>query len=254
MTSKKRVRKEPNKPLYQLTSKRISEILAGLPPGAYLPSEPKLAKQLGVSRATLREAMRGLEQRGLIVRRQGIGTRVAEPPPIIEAGLEVLESIETLANRIGLEAEMANLDIIVRPVAPDEKTIFGINEDEPLVEISRLMQIQAQPVAYLIDVVPQELLPPSEIKTGFTGSVLDIFFLRSQPVLSHSRTEINTLPAPAQVAHALEIQRGDFLLHLDAYLYDDAGQVIDHSESYFLPGIIHFHVIRTVVKPEGDRL
>jgi GntR family transcriptional regulator len=82
----------------------LAILIASLPPESRLPSEPDLSRRLGVSRATLREAMRSFEGRGLIRRRQGVGTFVIGEVPVIDSGLEVLESIEKLAQRIGLAA------------------------------------------------------------------------------------------------------------------------------------------------------
>jgi len=95
--------------LYRQTTAVLSEILAKSEPGSFLPSEPSLARELGVSRATLRDALRTFEHQGLIVRRRGIGTYVTTPPKAIDAGLEVLESVAPLAKRLGFEVEMNNL-------------------------------------------------------------------------------------------------------------------------------------------------
>ena len=81
---------------------RLEELINRTEPGGRLPSEPKLAGKLGVSRATLREVMRTFEMQGLLRRRQGVGTFVMHPPHVIESGLEVLESIETLADKDSL--------------------------------------------------------------------------------------------------------------------------------------------------------
>ena len=67
-------RTKRSRPLYHKIALTLERMIANLPAGAFLPSEPQLAKKLGVSRATLREAMRPLEARGMIVRRQGVGT------------------------------------------------------------------------------------------------------------------------------------------------------------------------------------
>src|SRR5512140_1926565 len=102
---------------FQRLQADLSSLIARSPSGTRLPSEPELAKQLGVSRATLREAMRMFETQGLIRRRQGAGTFVVGRPPVIEGGLEVLESMLTLARKTGLD------------VGPGPVTILDIKAD-----------------------------------------------------------------------------------------------------------------------------
>ena len=80
----------------------------GLEPGDRLPSEAELAARLGISRATLREALRLLEEENIILRRQGIGTFVAADQHL-ESGLERLESVLALAVRQGMETQVDNL-------------------------------------------------------------------------------------------------------------------------------------------------
>ena len=90
------------------SANQLASLLAVASPGERLPSEPELARQLGVSRATLREAMRTFEGQGLIRRRQGVGTFVVSHTQVMESGLEVLESIESLASKIGLMFQWVN--------------------------------------------------------------------------------------------------------------------------------------------------
>ena len=110
-----------NKPItpFQRLQGELAKVIAGTKSGDRLPSEPKLAHTLGVSRATLREAMRAFEGQGLIRRRQGVGTFVVGPANVIESGLEVLESIETQSNKIGLDVTMGDLEI--QKIEADEK-------------------------------------------------------------------------------------------------------------------------------------
>ena len=100
----------PNFPFQRLQSE-LSVLIAGTPAGDRLPSEPQLAKKLGVSRATLREAMRTFETQGLIRRRQGAGTFVVGQVPVLDSGLEVLESVETIARRLNLAVTVSDLHI-----------------------------------------------------------------------------------------------------------------------------------------------
>jgi GntR family transcriptional regulator len=232
------------------TSQRLHEalgkIIAETSPGERLLTEPELAKQLNVSRATLREAMRTFETQGLIYRHQGSGTFVIHPSQIIDTGLEVLESIETLSRRIGLEVSMGDLQVEHQPASDEFATALSINLHNPVLYVSRVIQAEGRPVAYLIDVLPDEVLLSEELERGFTGSMLDLLLKRGIPALVSSRCEINAVQAESDVAKALRIQRGDVLLRFIAYLYSTNGRVVDYSYSYFLPGYFNFHVIRRV--------
>lgn len=88
---------------FQRLQSDLASLIAKTAPGERLLSEPDLAKKLGVSRATLREAMRTFEAQGLIRRRQGSGTFVVGQVPVLEAELRVLESLETMAERLNLD-------------------------------------------------------------------------------------------------------------------------------------------------------
>jgi GntR family transcriptional regulator len=209
-------------------------------------TEPELARQLGVSRATLREAMRTFETQGLIRRRQGAGTFVVHPTYVIDSGLEILESIETLAARIGLKVELGELKVDLRGATEEEATALETKPGENVVAVSRIILAEGHPVAFLVDTLPENVLMPIDLQDGFTGSVLDLLLKRGTPSLSRSRTDINAVTASPEVARAIGIQRGDVLLRFNAYLYSTAGQIVDYSYSYFLPGYFRFHVVRRV--------
>lgn len=225
---------------------QLAEMISSLPPESRLPSEPYLAKQLGVSRATLREAMRAFEGQGLIRRRQGVGTFVVGRIPILESGLEVLESIETLAQRIGLPVHIGDLQVEQVSADVSLAAATGVPEGSPLTRVTRVFFTDQTPIAYLIDILPAEVLDRAELDSGFTGSVLDLLLSRGTPELAQSRTEIRAIGATPEVARALQVQRDDVLLQFVAYLYSTAGKVVDHSISYFLPGYFRFHVVRKV--------
>jgi GntR family transcriptional regulator len=234
---------------YQRLQLQLAELIANTPPGQRLPSEPQLAKDLGVSRATLREAMRAFEGQGLIRRRQGKGTFVVQHPRVIETGLEVLESIETLARRINLDVSMG--ECIISQQGADETIARGLSLEvgSQVVRIERVISAENRPVAFLVDILPDDILTPEELGEGFTGSVLDFLLRRGVPHLTESFTEIRAVAASSEIARRLEIQRGDVLLMFQAQLYDAAGRVVDFSQSYFLPGYFRFHVVRRVALP-----
>jgi len=137
--------------IFQRLQMQLSRMIAETPPGNRLPAEPELAKQLGVSRATLREAMRSFEGQGLIRRRQGIGTFVVGHSHVIESGLEVLESIETLARRIQLEVSMGALQVSQVEANAAMAAVLQVEEGAHLVQIARVIEAEHRPVAYLVD-------------------------------------------------------------------------------------------------------
>jgi len=231
---------------YQRLQGQLANIIAITKPGERLLAEPELAKQLGVSRATLREAMRTFEGQGLIRRRQGVGTFVIGHPQVIETGLEVLQSIEAQATKLGLEVSMGDLKISKVEADAEQSKALQVEEGSPLIYVSRVILTDDRPVAYLIDILPQEMLSQEDLQDGFNGSVLDFLLRRQQPKLTKSLTEIQAVAASSSIARALEIQRGDVLQKFSARLFTEENQVIDFSTSYFLPGYFHFQVVRRV--------
>jgi GntR family transcriptional regulator len=231
---------------YQRLQGQLASFIASKAPGEKLPAEPELAKQLGVSRATLREAMRSFEGQGVIRRRQGVGTFVVSQPPILESGLEVLESIESLAHRIGLDVSMGDLHIRSVKAEPQHVEALHLPAGAPLIEVRRVILTGNRPVAYLVDTLPEDVLTPADLEQGFTGSVLDLLLRRGSPQLHRSIAEVRAAAASSEIARRLEIQRGDVLLEFVARLCSIEDRVIDYSLSYFLPGYFRFEVVRRV--------
>jgi GntR family transcriptional regulator len=221
----------------------LAAIIADTEPGERLATEPKLAQQLGVSRATLREAMRTFETQGRIQRRQGVGTFVVHPSSVMEAGLELLESIETMADRAGLKVKMGNYEINGRECDEDERKLFNFTNAH---EICRVIEAEGRPIAYLIDVLPESLIARAELDSEFTGSVLDMLIKRGKPRVVSSDTEIHAVACDQSVARALHIQKGDVVLHLRSVLFAMDGKPIARTQSYFLPGFFRFHIVRRV--------
>lgn len=230
---------------FQRLQADLSKLIAKTPAGQRLISEPELAKQMGVSRATLREAMRTFETQGIIRRRQGSGTYVVGKVPVIDAGLEVLESLETMARRMNLEITVSDLQVEQIEADKDQEMNLGVPEGTRLTRIRRVMRADRRPAAYLIDLLPETILKPDDLPGKFHGSILDFLLARGDK-LTVSRAVIGATNATAEVAKPLEIQRDDVLLRFESQLFDIKSNVVDYSVSYFIPGYFKFHVNRRV--------
>ena len=231
---------------FQRLQRKLGERIASAEPGEKLPPEPEFARQMGVSRSTLREAMRFFEAQGFLMRRQGSGTFVVERSDVFDTGLEVLESLETIADRMGLEVSMGGLEIEELSADEELADAMGVLLGTKLVSVTRVINAKERPAAYLRDILPSDVLSQKDLEEGFTGSVLDLLIKRGNPPLEQSRTEIRAVAARSSEARALRIQRGDVLLMLEANLVTQSGKVVDYSHSYFLPGYFRLHVNRKI--------
>ena len=160
--------KENNSPFYRL-QRELADRIAKAHPGEKLPPEPELARQIGVARSTLREAMRSFEAQGLVLRRQGAGTFVMEHNGVFETGLEVLESLETIADRSGLQVSMGDLEIDEIDADENLVEIFHVKSSTRFLRISRVINAKGCPAAFLMDILPHGILLQEEIQEKFTG-------------------------------------------------------------------------------------
>lgn len=233
------------RPLYMQAEDAFAAVIANAAPGERLPSEPDLAQMLGISRTTLREAIRSFERRGLITRKPGVGTFVMRPHAMIESGLEQLESLNTLAARLGLETEVADSEFENGAANAEEAAALQLRPESGVIRIRRKMLASGEPIAFLEDVLPEGILQESDL-AAFNGSVLDILLQRDDLQLSNTRTDLTSEPADERLARRLALEPGSPLLLLKSSLYTRKGSIIDYSHSYFVPGHFKFHVVRRI--------
>ena len=102
-----------------------------------LPSEFELSKSLGVSRATLREALSLLEEDNIIVRRHGVGTFV-NPKPLFTSGIEQLSSISSMIEAVNMTP--GTMLLRAEESEPTEQEIerFNCAEDSQLLTLERV--------------------------------------------------------------------------------------------------------------------
>ena len=237
---------------------QLSSLISETETGTQLPSEPKLAQDLGVSRASLREAMRTFETQGLLERKQGVGTFVIHPTQVFDSGLEHLISLETIAEQIELPVSMGELKVCTKVVSQELSQELGLSEGEEIIHVSRVILAEDKPVAYLEDNLPVDVLNEDEVNGNFTGSVLDLLIRRDDIPLASSKCDISATGASQELAAALGVSQGEPLLVFSSLLFSSRGRIIDSSYSYFIPGYFHFHIVRRVgnqihqVLPGGD--
>lgn len=236
------------RPLYLQAEEALIRYLAKSEPGEQLPPEPELAQSLGVSRSTLREALRALKAQGLIAGRRGVGTFVQPSRPPIPGGLETLRSLDAMAAELGLALRTDQVLIEEKQVSdqPQLAEKLGLGPEDQVVIVSRVKLAGDKPVAYIEDMIPAQVASAQELRAGFEDSVLDYLLERNDPRPDHARAHIQALPADQRLATKLEQPPGAALLLLEEVLFSTEGKPIDYSRNYFNPGFTSFYVIRQI--------
>jgi GntR family transcriptional regulator len=181
-----------------------AEIMRGeYPVGASLPTEAQLCARFGVSRHTVREALRRLVESGLVERRQGAGTRVIATAPKA-AYVHSLGSLFELF-QYTRETRLHIAEMEVRPLAPEEA------EDVPAQAGSRWLRIsgvrrtveQDEPIAFSVVLVHGRFAAVLSDLREWTGPVYVVIEQRTGELVMEARQVITGGPMPAHAARAL---------------------------------------------------
>lgn len=230
------------KPRYLIVIEQIREKINNgeLEPGEQLPSETALAKALGVSRNTLREALRILEEENIVIRKHGIGTFVNRVP-VFQGGIEELFSITELIER---EGKIPGTEILftgyVEPHRDDVEEL-ELEEDEQVFLVKRVRTADEVPLVYCIDKVPDSIL-----HKGYKLREESIFnSLRDAGiVINHAESKINTIAYHDEISKIMNCDQHTPLLVLRQVHFDESNRPVLYSINYFRSDQITFNVLR----------
>jgi GntR family transcriptional regulator len=206
-----------------------------------LPSEFELAKQLGVSRATLREALRILEEDNVIIRRHGVGTFV-NSKPLFLSGIEQLNSVTSMIEQAGMNPGTVFLSSAL--ISPSEEDIrrFLCSDQEQLVVIERVRTANGEPVVYCVDKVLDKILPDDFIHNQ--ESLLNLLEINANRKITYAVAQIEPIGFHEKISPILECEQETALLVLKQMHYDEMDEPVLFSVNYFRADKFSFHVLR----------
>jgi len=236
-----------NKPLHTSVAERLRELIGS---DAYdiddrLPTEPALAKQLGVSRAILREGLNQLEGEGLIYRLHGLGTFIKSKHPGISLNLTVPRSITVMLDSLGYIPGVSSMKINRENVFPDDVERLGVPIGSNVFRIERVRTANSQPMAYTIDIVPAWVMkkyPAKEQKENF--SLIDHLTTFCGITLAEGTATLMPLHNVRNVAEKLEIDPSSHIFFFESVDRDTKDNPVVFSREYFAPWIFRFNVVR----------
>lgn len=210
-------------PLYHQLASAIEAAIHGglLTPGAPLENEIALAQRLGISRPTARQALKSLVDRGLLVRRRGVGTQVA--PTQIHRPVGLTSLYDDLEGS-GQTPTTRTLEWQQHGASAEEAEELEIAVGSPIVTIKRLRLAGDDPIAVLLNHLPEELAPTAD-DLERTGLYECLRARGCQPSVAKQRIGART--ASAAEARMLEESPRAALLTADRVAYDDSGRVVE---------------------------
>ncbi|MCG7342925.1 GntR family transcriptional regulator [Sporosarcina sp. ACRSL] len=206
------------------------------------PSEFELARTLGVSRATLREALRVLEEEKIIVRKHGVGTFV-NPRPLFSSGIEQLSSISSMIRDAGMVPGTIFMD--VQENLPNDEMIekFDCEPDDSLVTIKRVRTADGEPVVYCVDqVLSKNLEAGSDVLLN--DSIFDLIEKSEEIRIVQAVANIEPVGYDDEASSILRCGVDIPLLVLLQHHYSEEGEMVLYSKNYFRADKFSFHVVR----------
>ena len=236
--------KSDHRALYLQVIDRMKQDIAA---GVYkekekLPSEFELSKTLGVSRATLREALRLLEEDNIIVRRHGVGTFV-NSKPVFTSGIEHLTSVSDMIRQAGMEPGAIYLSTSETLSSEEDIKRFHCTADDTVISIERVRTANGEPVVYCIDRVPSNYLP-ADFLGRKESSIFTAIEESGEIHISYAVTYIDPTGYHEDASPILECEPETALLVLKQLHYDEDDRLVLYSKNYFRADKFSFHVVR----------
>jgi len=194
-----------------------------------LPGERELSEMLDVSRTTLRRAIAGLVDEGVLAHRHGAGTFVRRKPPHVEQPLSRLTSFtEDMALR-GLAASSRVIEEGTFLPTPEEAMMLGVGPGESVYRLSRLRLADGVPMAIDYAAVPLKFLDRAHTAEDSLYATLEQAGFRPVRALQRMRAIII---AEAE-AELLEIEPGSPALDIQRIAYIGDGRCVEFTRSFY---------------------
>jgi len=240
-------------PLYYQVQHTIQQRIARgeYAPGTQLPSESELSRELGVSRVTVREALRLLAQENTLVKVQGRGTFVADNPKVTQQSRNFTGYLEDLYDQLE-RVSVKKIEIARIPASDDLRSTLALSDDDKeVVRIKRTRYVDNEPYAFTINNLPLEIgshLNKTNLKRAPLVQILEED-LKIQ--ISDAYETITAAAADAEVAESLDIPFLSPVMYVRRVLFTVEEKPLQMVDSYYRADKFHYSVHLVRVQDKG---
>ncbi len=226
--------------------REIEEMIVsqGLKPGDCLGPEIPLAERLGVSRVTLREALRLLENDGVVVKRNGVGTFVATPEHFISGRLEVDFSLSDAASAAGMTLSTVVAKAQEREPLSREKTKLQLKEGEKVFCFERMRYYEGKCIVLSFDTIPSRILKEKEIEKLANRSLYSLLEKECGYQIVMGEAVLSATFATQEFAQVMGVNLGSPLMLIEQTDFDPQGAPVLFSREYYNSRIFKFKISR----------
>ncbi len=211
-----------------------------LAPNACIPSENALAKQLLVSRYTVRQAIDRLVADGYLHRRPGKGTFV-RVPTIVQPLLTVTSFTKAMTDE-GHHPSTALLELSASRGTPVEREVLEISDTDSVVNIVRLRYVDDVPISVMRSVLPASIAHAISRDDIERRSLYALLKERCGVELGKSHVTLEAVVAHHQEAEALGVRPGHPLFLMIGVVRSVDGVVVEYVHSYYRGDCVRFSV------------
>jgi GntR family transcriptional regulator len=220
----------------------ISE--SDLRPGDQIPTEAEFRERLGGARPTIREALKLLEQEGVVRAEHGRGRFLTAAGSLrIDRPITAFESITDMASHFGYSLVNKVLSVSEEQPAPDVASALGLAAGETVIRLERLRLDGREPVIYCLDHVRRDVIADRVFDVDWSGSLLETLGrYGARPTMSQARVHATMLPEEVATRHDLR----DFgpALVIEETAYRDSGPPVIYALDYHRSNRFAFSFLR----------
>ncbi|MFG1709466.1 GntR family transcriptional regulator [Nonomuraea sp. M3C6] len=228
--SNRQPRDESREARYQEIERWLRDLVLRGSAGDALPSESDLAQRFGVSRMTARQAMQNLAQEGLVNRRRGSGSYIAQLPLHRREGM--LMSFTDDMRRRGMVASSRLLDATLRPATAGDLEALRLPEGSRVVAISRIRLADEVPIAVERAALPAECA--GVLADDLESGSLHVSLHQRGWTPALARSWIGARVVTPAEARMLDMAARGALLIERRIIYDQDNQPFEHTETAYV--------------------